>query len=195
MAYKSFIFVAILWLVRHSIARPADESQCDRFFSPGRGLDLCRSTFTSVMADAAKQEAAKAAQKAACVGGINTAYNQDCYQALDIGQYVQDWSKSTPRCNDTNSAGCCTAKEPWSTCFLRLNLDADFDCTQINVGSCSLEGHHSNQSGDPDTAAKKRYVVRNIYGTLRFQQSRANLTNSQRSTTSSCIGVSWLPYG
>ncbi len=89
-----------------------------------------------------------------CLCSPSIPYDSSCYGTLGISAWLQ------------NSTNCCGPRgnpnEPWSTCFLRLSLaNADYDCSQINVKSCSLEAFQLAQG--INDIAQTRYVVRNLF--------------------------------
>ena len=104
---------------------------------------------------------------ASCTGDPSIPYDSSCYGTLGISAWLQNWTVTTQRCSSAqNGSNCCgpsgNPNEPWSTCFLRLSLaNADYDCSQIDVKSCSLEGFQLAR-GINDTA-QTRYVVRNLF--------------------------------
>ena len=113
-------------------------------------------------------------RQVSCSGDPSIPYDPSCYGQLGINAWLQSWNKTVPRCTSASSgARCCgpsgNPNEPWSTCFLRLALgNADYDCSQINVKSCSLEGFQLAQG--TNATAQMRYIVRNLYckSTSRF---------------------------
>lgn len=102
-----------------------------------------------------------------CTGDPSIPYDSSCYGTLGISAWLLNWNQTTQRCSPAqNGSDCCgpngNPNEPWSTCFLRLSLaNADYDCSQISIGSCSLEGVQPAK-GVNDTA-QTRYVVRNLF--------------------------------
>ena len=102
-----------------------------------------------------------------CTGDPSIPYDSSCYGTLGISAWLLNWNQTTQRCSPAqNGSDCCgpngNPNEPWSTCFLRLSLaNADYDCSQISIGSCLLEGVQPAK-GVNDTA-QTRYVVRNLF--------------------------------
>lgn len=105
-----------------------------------------------------------------CTGIADIPYNDSCWATLNMTSWMKNWNTTTPRCNNTaDGTNCCgpdgNKDEPWSRCFLRLALgDADYDCTQINLQSCSLEGFQLDSRYKASERPQLRYAVRNIYG-------------------------------
>ena len=106
-----------------------------------------------------------------CTGGAGAVYDDSCWATLNMTSWIKNWNATTPKCSGSaDGSDCCAPSnnpnEPWSTCFLRLALgDSDYDCSQINLKSCSLEGFvlASNYNTSVDMP-QYRYAVRNIYG-------------------------------
>lgn len=101
-----------------------------------------------------------------------TAYDASCWNSLDIMPYLTNWKTTTPTCSATAGSilSCCSASEPWSTCFLRLatkQLNV-YDSTQLEPtesGSLGTSGGRmfALDSGlDPTIASQVNYVVLNI---------------------------------
>ena len=137
-----------------------------------------------------------------CAGGSAAPYDEFCWSSLGLSGWLKEWNATAPRCGSfDDGTKCCgpnkNTNESWSTCFLRLALgDSDFDCTQINEKSCSLEGFRLSASANSSNAPQLRYVVRNIYGMslhksrLRYTCALLTLTSlPQPSTTSSTHGT------
>ena len=125
-----------------------------------------------------------------CHGGNGAVYDTSCWNTLNMSSWLQNWNATTSRCSGSaDGSNCCgpsnNPNEPWSTCFLRLALsDSDYDCSQINLKSCSLEGFvlASRYNGSIDMP-RYRYAVRNIYGELHHSKAlgaerREKLTRS-----------------
>ena len=99
-------------------------------------------------------------------------YNEICWATLDLANWVSNWKSTTQTCSDADTgAHCCfpssASNEPWTACFLRLSLaSSDYNCIVFNGDSCALAGFELASDLDLDTtsAARYRYVVRNIYG-------------------------------
>ena len=147
-------------------------------------LIVATSVFLSFAAAAPVQDVIrsgplKARQAPSCNIGtqINdlTAYDASCWNTLDIMPYLTNWKATTPTCSATagSTLSCCTASEPWSTCFLRLATKrlSVYDCTQLEpTGSQTICSFGTNggitfalDSGlDPTIASQVNYVVLNI---------------------------------
>ena len=68
--------------------------------------------------------------------------------------------------------------EPWATCFLRLALgNADYDCSQINTKSCSLEGFQLAKGLNSMSTAQMRYVVRTLFCKFRIRRQQWIMNN------------------
>ena len=120
----------------------------------------------------------------------NTAYDSSCWNALDIMPYLTNWKTATPTCTDAdnsagNTAGCCVASEPWSTCFLRLATRKAnaYDCTQVGTTSCSFPAS-LDPTLDPTIASQVNYIVLNIMMINNFFASYYQ--GQLRSTYSTC---------
>ena len=113
-----------------------------------------------------------------CNGGNGAVYDNSCWNTLNMTSWLQNWNATTSRCNNSgDGSNCCgpsnNPNEPWSTCFLRLALsNSDYDCSQINLKSCSLEGFVlASKWNASDDMPRYRYAVRNIYGESTFIKS------------------------
>ena len=99
-------------------------------------------------------------QRSNCVNPA-AVFSSSCWDTLDIPNYLNNWIKTTPTCEDGRS--CCIADEPWSTCFLRLAHGvAGADCSEISSNTCSWD---PTLAPDLPPAIKPQvtYVMRNIY--------------------------------
>ena len=108
-----------------------------------------------------------------CKGGNGAVYDTSCWNTLNMTDWIKNWNATTPTCSGSaDGSDCCgpsnNPSEPWSTCFLRLALaNADYDCSQINLKSCSLEGFQlASKYNLSNDMPQYRYAVRNIYGNL-----------------------------
>ena len=105
-----------------------------------------------------------------CAGGPGAPYDESCWGSLGLSDWLKNWNATAPKCAGADDGSSCCGpsnnpNEPWTTCFLRLALgNADYDCSQINAKSCSLEGFTLSSKANSSDQAELRYVVRNIYG-------------------------------
>ena len=84
-----------------------------------------------------------------------------CWNALNIGDYLYNWNKTTPVCAD--STRCCVNDEAWSTCFLRLGRAyAGQNCLSIGDTDCTWQDESIHV--DPSIYPQVRYVMKSIYG-------------------------------
>ena len=97
-------------------------------------------------------------------------YMSECWAALNIGDYLANWNKTTPVCSD--SAHCCVNGEAWSTCFLRLARNsAGQNCLTLDSGNCVWQD--KSISVDPSIYPQVRYVFKSIYGIYDFYSTYA----------------------
>ena len=91
-------------------------------------------------------------------------FSSSCWDTLDIPKYLNNWIKMTPKCEGNgDGSSCCTADEPWSTCFLRLAHGiAGADCSEISFAKCSWDPTLASDL-PPAIKPQVRYVMRNIY--------------------------------
>ncbi|KAL8687472.1 MAG: hypothetical protein Q9218_006364 [Villophora microphyllina] len=95
----------------------------------------------------------------------------ECWDILEIDQYLTQWRKDTPDCITTGGSGssCChytpTAlygQESWSTCFLRLATGgAGAHCDELTLSSCPstlLGSQHLAPTLDPKIRNQVLYV-------------------------------------
>ena len=87
-----------------------------------------------------------------------------CWDELDISDYLAGWNRTTPTCQatvdaDDDRADCCHPQEPWSTCFLRISYGSEgTQCVTINPQACELNAMSLGKTIAPMAG----YVVRNI---------------------------------
>lgn len=97
---------------------------------------------------------------------IRSALDSSCWGVLGLSDWLNNpmtgWNHTHPPCDLTqDSAECCIADEPWTTCFLRLGHGmGGSDCSQTNVQTCSLDLH---QSVNDTVAMQYHYVMKTIY--------------------------------
>ena len=91
-------------------------------------------------------------------------FSSSCWDTLDIPKYLNNWIKTTPKCEPNGRGiGCCIADEPWSTCFLRLAHGVSgADCSEISSTTCSWDPTLASDLA-PAIKPQVRYVMRNIY--------------------------------
>lgn len=88
-----------------------------------------------------------------------------CWDALKIGDYLTSWGKSTPNCADISGSGsnCCSSRESWSTCFLRLaSGTAGYQCDDMSPTFCTNAPQLSEKIG-PDIRPQVMYVIHAIF--------------------------------
>lgn len=102
----------------------------------------------------------------------------ECWEILNIYDYLTNektgWFQTTRICqNEGNSGenagnGCCSPGEPWSTCYLRLNLkDTTSSCMSVRPNSCTDGMVSDIKIEDPVLLPYVRYTVKNIFGKQR----------------------------
>ncbi|KAL8976881.1 MAG: hypothetical protein Q9205_007208 [Flavoplaca limonia] len=106
-----------------------------------------------------------------CSGDMSTPYNETCWNTLKVAEYIVKWEQEVTKCpqgNNTCIQTGCKSNEPWSSCFLRLATGTpDYNCTQINIGHCTLEGFPLKDPNSLDMP-QNRYVVRNLFAINNF---------------------------
>lgn len=116
----------------------------------------------------------------------STPYNETCWNTLHVAEYILKWEQETPKCppgNNTCIQTGCASNEPWSSCFLRLATGTpDYNCTQINIGHCTLEGFPLKNPNSTDMPII-RYAARNIFGMDSLGKPRQVADSTQQSTT------------
>ena len=88
--------------------------------------------------------------------------NVACWDSLNIASYLTNWRNTTPDCTISNGNGsdCCLySKEPWSTCYLRLNHGGDFTCNDLSPVGCRLQTMQPRQDIDPAVKPQAHYVI------------------------------------
>lgn len=101
----------------------------------------------------------------------STSYNETCWNTLIVAEYIVKWEQDVAKCpqdNNTCIQTGCKCNEPWSSCFLRLATGTpNYNCTQINIGHCTLEGFPLNNPESLDLP-QNHYVVRNLFAINNF---------------------------
>ena len=87
---------------------------------------------------------------------LTTGRDNKCWAELDLTAWVNSWV--------TNNSYACELNEPFTTCFMRLNNFYSWDCSGINLASCT-------PPVSPEFADNPElfYVTYNIYG-MRFDR-------------------------
>ncbi|KAL8992939.1 MAG: hypothetical protein Q9169_006721 [Polycauliona sp. 2 TL-2023] len=164
------IVVVILALLGHSFAIPqyvpGQNIPGARLFPPGSRGDYQGAPPGSSVAD---KEAIN--DELLCSGDMSTPYNETCFETLKVGDYIVNWVQQTPKCapgNNTCIQTGCKSDESWSSCFLRLATGTpDYNCTQISIGHCTVEGFPLKDVDSTDMP-RIRYAVRNIFAINNF---------------------------
>ncbi|KAL8982836.1 MAG: hypothetical protein Q9177_005154 [Variospora cf. flavescens] len=109
----------------------------------------------------------------------DTLFFTQCWDILNIHDYLTDpqtgWFNTTRICQNeggnsgANSGnGCCSPGEPWSTCYLRLNLKySNSNCLSIVNNDCTSNMVSDIKVEDPVLLPYVRYTVKNIFGKQR----------------------------
>lgn len=93
-------------------------------------------------------------------------FDSSCWTTLQVADYLTSWNKTTPKCakNGGNGSNCCTAGEPWSTCFLRLAIgSAGYSCDSLSPTFCTNPNVAVNDRLDPAIRFQARYVASAIF--------------------------------
>ncbi|CAL8579582.1 hypothetical protein XPA_005319 [Xanthoria parietina] len=162
---KQVSIVTILALLGSSLASPQNVPG-GRLFPPGSHGDRGGGP---AGASAAEKDAIN--ENLLCSGDMSTPYNETCWNTLHVAEYILKWEQETPKCppgNNTCIQTGCASNEPWSSCFLRLATGTpDYNCTQINIGHCTLEGFPLKNPNSTDMPII-RYAARNIFAINNF---------------------------
>ncbi|KAL8847632.1 MAG: hypothetical protein Q9221_007320 [Calogaya cf. arnoldii] len=157
---KHLSIVAVLALLGSSSAIPQNVPG-GRLFAPGSRGDRGGG---APGASAAEKHFEN--EELMCSGDMSTPYNKTCWDTLGVANYILKWEQDTPKCppgNNTCIKTGCIDKEPWSSCFLRLATGTpDYNCAQINIGHCTLEGFPLKDLDSIDMPMI-RYTARNIF--------------------------------
>lgn len=92
---------------------------------------------------------------------------EECWGYLNLTAWLQNWNQTTRICSnvpdgtDSDGSDCCSADEPWTTCFLHLAHGvAGADCSEINAQPCSWNVDFMRTL---TISPEVYYVMRNIY--------------------------------